>query len=184
MSNRSASNDTAWVVVADEHVARFLELPAQGLLHEVETLREDAPNREAALRDDAQGRRAPSIAGGAGGAPTLGTGTVTASAGESELHLEAERFARRVATTLTERRQQRRFNRLRIVAAPRFLGLLRAQLDATVTDTLADDLDKDLTHLNTTELTRRLFPDREGAPRKLEPRAAQEVRSGNDDIRH
>jgi protein required for attachment to host cells len=183
MNNRSSSKDTTWVVVADEKTARFLELPGQGLLHEVETLRDDAPNREAALRDDAHGRRAPSIAGGAGGAPALGTGTVTASAGESELHLEAERFARHVAATLTERRQQKRFAQLRIVAAPRFLGLIRAQLDAAVADTLVDDLSKDLTHLNTTELTRRLFPEREGAPRKLEPRAAQEVRSGNDDIR-
>ena len=58
-----------------------------------------------------------------------GTATVTASAGEDEQHLEAQGFARRVARHLGEAWREKRFDELRIVAAPRFLGHLRKELD-------------------------------------------------------
>jgi protein required for attachment to host cells len=175
MSKHQASNDRTWVVVADENIARFLELPDQGDLTEIESLHDnDATDVSAALRRDAQGRRAPS---------PLSGGSVTSSAGESDLHEMAAAFAKQVADRLHERHQQRRFTMLRLIAAPRFLGLLRRRLDPALLGALTADLDKDLTHESAAELTRRLFPEHEGPRRKLDPQAATEARTGNKDLR-
>jgi len=183
MSKQPAARKVTWVIVADEHVARFLELPEQGNLVEVERLTDDdARSTSAELRNDAQGRRSPSVSGGIGGAPTLGTGTVTAPAGESEMHKEADTFARQVTERLLECFRAHRFSALRIVAAPRFLGLLRARADPAVVATITNELDKDLTYDQLDSLTRRLFPEHDGPRRKLEPGAAAAVRSGNRDI--
>ena len=83
---------------------------------------------------------------------------MTSSAGEDEQHLEAQSFARRVADLLAEALRQKRFDELRIVAAPRFLGLLRKELDGHVKAAVADELSKDLIHESNADLMRRLFP--------------------------
>jgi protein required for attachment to host cells len=141
---------TTWVVVADEGLARIFSLPPGGAdLVEVETLADAGARADAAdLRRDAYGRRA--------GGGTLSGSYPTASAGPDELHLEAGLFARRVAQWLTEARQARRFDKLKIAAAPRFLGLLRKALSADVADVVTEDIDKDLIHLSVRELTQRL----------------------------
>lgn len=183
MTYQTKPDDTIWVVVADESIARFLQLPDTGTLVEVESLvDEEARARGAELRLDAQGRRAPGVAMGADGSPTIGSGSVTVGAGESELHKEADTFARQVAGRLLECFHQRRFQALWLVAAPRFLGLLRTHLDTAVRDVVTVGLDKDLTHASAADLTHRLFPEHDGPRRKLEPRAAAESESGNEDI--
>jgi hypothetical protein len=48
------------------------------------------------------------------------------------VHLEARAFAKRVAAHLADACRQGRFDELSIIAAPRFVGLLRQELDATV----------------------------------------------------
>ena len=86
-----------------------------------------------------------------------------ASAGEQDVHLEAQAFARRVAAHLAEALQQKRFDALRIVAAPRFLGYLRKELDAQVKATVSDELSKDLIHEGNAALGKRLFGAGAGA---------------------
>ncbi|WP_459614231.1 host attachment protein [Bordetella sp. 2513F-2] len=149
-------NKTHWVVVADEAIARILQWPEVGdELEPVEELTDpDAHADGAELRRDAYGRRA---GGGAQDAARAGP-NVTSSAGTGELHKEAGDFARRVAGHLDEALRQGRFDTLRIVAAPRFLGLLRKALTPQVADTVALELDKDLVHASGRELTERLFP--------------------------
>ena len=141
--------DGLWVVVADEAVARILELPRPGgELQEVQTLTDPAAQAQRAdLRRDAEGRRA---------------GNVTTSAGQDEAQREAESFATIVATRLADARRAGRYERLRIVAAPRFLGLLRKALPREVAECVVDDEDKDLVQLDRRSLTERLFP---GTPR-------------------
>ena len=141
-----------WVVVADESIARILAAPpAGGDLEEVEQLTDAMARADRTeLRRDAQGRRA--------GGGTLPAGTVTASAGEDQLHQEAELFARRVAQHLAEARHQQRFERLRLAAAPRFLGLLRKALDREVADCIESELDRDLVQLSRRELTLAALP--------------------------
>jgi len=117
---------TTWVVVADEALARIFEIAGNGEdMVEVETLTFASGRADGAdLRRDAYGRRA--------GSGTLSGSYPTASAGEDELHHEAELFARRVADWLLEKKRANRYETLKIAAAPRFLGLLRKMLDPQV----------------------------------------------------
>lgn len=152
MTKQGQEHDKTWILVADEAIARFLELPDDGGdLQEVGALADpDAHAREAELRRDAYGRRS--------GSPAQhGSGTVS-SAGEDASRREAERFARRVAGYLGDARRSHRFAHLRVVAAPRFLGKLRQALPREVADVVVDDLDKDLAHLDAQALTRALYP--------------------------
>lgn len=141
-----------WVLVADESRARILHWPGRG--HDLEPVDEltDAAARadRADLRRDAHGRRS------GGGDQHMG-GSVTASAGEDELHLEAAGFARRVAQWLGDAHLKGRFQQLRVVAAPRFLGLLRKALNPHVAQAVTEDSPQDLVKLNQRELTVRLF---------------------------
>lgn len=144
--------DGLWIVVADEGLARILRRPqGGGDLEEVDRLTDAAAHADNAdLRRDAQGRRA--------GGGTLQAGNVTASAGMDQLHQEAELFARRLAEHLAEARRRQRYERLRIAAAPRFLGLLRKALDPQVAQSVESELDKDLIQDSLRDLTQRFFP--------------------------
>jgi protein required for attachment to host cells/predicted transcriptional regulator len=158
---------TIWVLVADEAIARILRWPEQGdTLESVEELTDPAAHaKEGDFNRDAQGRRA-GVAphGSRQNTPhrLRGTSSVTASAGEEDRHLEAQGFARRVAERLAEALRAKRFDELRIVAAPRFLGHLRKELDSHVEATVSQQINKDLVHAENSELTRRLFPERAG----------------------
>ncbi|HLT27640.1 MAG TPA: host attachment protein [Zeimonas sp.] len=141
---------TTWVVVADEGLARIFEIPGRNEdLVELETLTYAPARADAAdLRRDAYGRRA--------GGGTLSGSYLTASAGEDELHREAELFARRLAQWMLEKKRAHAFEALKIAAAPRFLGLLRKALDPQVADAVIEELDKDLVNLDRRTLTQRL----------------------------
>ncbi|AKJ29657.1 host attachment protein [Caldimonas brevitalea] len=152
-----------WVVVADEAIARILQWPEDG--HELESVDEltDAATHAsgADLHRDAYGRRAAGVTHGARqNTPHRlnSVSNITASAGEDEQHLEAEGFARRVAAHLLDALHRHRYEELRIVAAPRFLGMLRKAMSDEVSRLVTDEVDKELVHLDTRELTDRLFP--------------------------
>lgn len=152
--------------MADEAVARFLRWDGDvGELENLETITDPAAHaKEGDFDRDAAGRRTPGHNVGArqGGTHHASSpASVTASASDAEEHLEAKDFARRVAQHLTDAWRQRRFDELRIAAAPRFLGHLRKELDAQVSAAVSEELNKDLIHVANDELARRLF----GAPR-------------------
>lgn len=147
---------TIWVVVADEAIARILEWPETGdeLVPVQELTDPDAHAKGADLRRDAVGRRAGSGPGG-----TLGTaGHATESAGEDLRHREAEGFAKQVAQHLHAALNEGRFDELRLVAAPRFLGMLRKALSPQVSRVVSDELNKDLVHMVNADITTRVFP--------------------------
>ena len=150
-------NKNTWVLVADEGIARILALASPGgdQLHSVEELTDALAHASGVdLRRDAVGRRASGKAPGARGAAHA-----TASAGEGEAHDEAMQFARRVARHLDEALMQRRFQALQLVAAPRFLGLLRQALSPAVAGTVGLALAKDYVHLANDDLFALLYPD-------------------------
>ncbi|AWI53106.1 host attachment protein [Aquabacterium olei] len=136
---------TTWVVVADEAIARIMQQrPEDKGLDAVEELTDpDAHARESDLRRDAFGRRGM---------------TVTASAGDGEKHKEADAFATDVAGVLDKALQQGRYTRLILIAAPRFLGLLRKAVSPGVAAVIERELDKDLVHETHEELAARLRP--------------------------
>ncbi len=158
----------AWVVVADEAIARFLtttETP--GTLDAVEALTDPAAHaKEGDLHVNDAGRRSGRVShdGGHGtSANGAGSGSITGSAGDDNRHLEARAFAKRVAQHLATALQQKRYDTLHIVAAPRFLGALRPELSAAVKATVVGELSKDLIHASDDDIARRLLGDATGA---------------------
>lgn len=131
-----------WILVADEAIARVLAVEGHGLAPVEEITDPDAHAAAAEMRRDAAGRRGHNV---------------TASAGEAALTQEARRFAARVAERLGQLHQAGRFEALRVVAAPRFLGHLRQAWSPQLAKAVQDEQDKDLVHAGTDELARRLL---------------------------
>jgi len=158
-----AGGKTVWVLVADEALARILRWDGETRrLEDVEALSDPAAHsKEGDHERDSAGRRAGVAPQGARqNAPQhrlRATASITASAGEEEQHLEAQSFARRVATHLAAALQQKRFDELRVVAAPRFLGYLRKEFDAHVQASVAEELGKDVIHEGNSAIATRLF---------------------------
>jgi protein required for attachment to host cells len=150
-STTEIRDTTCWLVVADEGVARMYEKPRTGgdLETVAELTDEEAHAHRADLRRDAYGRRR--------GGDRSGT-SVTSAASDDEMHREGARFAARIAQHLAEGLKNRRYDELRIAAAPRFLGQLRKALDKHVVDVVKEEVPKDLTHESSRELTARFFP--------------------------
>lgn len=69
---------------------------------------------------------------------------------------ESERFAREVTGKLDEDRRKGRFDHLVIVAAPQFLGDLRASMPAPLRACVTTEIDKNLSKLPPREIRERL----------------------------
>ena len=141
--------DRIWFVVADEGRARVLErAQPPAALQEVKELRDELANvREAELRPDAKGR----LYGK--GERVMGH---TAEPKTDPHRKEARKFAREIAHLLEQARNERRYDRLFIAAAPAFLGVLRQELPEPVRKVLAGELDQDLVNLDVHQLEQRL----------------------------
>jgi protein required for attachment to host cells len=155
-------NRTAWVVVADEAIARILVSDGKtpGALRPERALTDPkAHAREGQLDPHERGRRS-GVVSSEGGQPAGrnagGGASLVASAGEEDVLLEARSFARRVADHLAEACREQRFDELTLIAAPRFLGLLRKELDASVQERVVGELDKDLIHESDADIAARL----------------------------
>ncbi|MBI5333935.1 MAG: host attachment protein [Burkholderiales bacterium] len=142
---------TTWIVVADEGRARILTPGEPGRdLREIEVLTDPAARADGAdLRRDAQGRYYGK--GERNQAHSVPPRT-------DPLEKEAELFARLVAEHLCKARRENRFDRLQLVAAPRFLGRLRPLLDACVQEVVVDEVNKDLVNVDLHTLTQRFKP--------------------------
>src|ERR1043165_4557770 len=126
-----------WILVADNSRARIYQLhtpdktPQQ--IEEFDNPQGRAHNRD--LVTDGDGRY-------------FGKGErnqgLTAPAGESAAEHEVELFAKRLAAHLEKCRVEQKFDRIRLVAAPKFLGLLRQNLDKEVEKLVDDSVAKDV----------------------------------------
>lgn len=141
--------DRMWFVVADEGRARVLErVQPRAALQEVQELRDELAHvRGAELQRDAKGR----LYGK--GERFMGH---TAEPKTDPHRKEARKFARQIADLLEQARNERRYDRVFIVAAPAFLGELRHELPESVRKVLAGELDQDLVNLDTHDLEQRL----------------------------
>jgi protein required for attachment to host cells len=135
---------TTWIVTADASRARILQVAGrENALTEVEDLvnpQGRMHNRE--INSDAAGRfRGPDRPGG------------HASGDENRtVDHHAELFAKRVGEFLDKARNERRYERLYLLAAPKFLGQLRKELGKETEKLVADELAKDLSWFNLREL--------------------------------
>ncbi|WP_066740815.1 host attachment protein [Cupriavidus sp. D384] len=174
---------TVWILVADEGVARIVAARGDNArLEEVEKITDAGAHADNAdLRRDAYGRRAQASVQGDAGHPGAHAGrmaTVVSSAGEDEIHQEAQLFARRVAKMLEDARNKQRFDELVVIAPPRFLGLLRKALPQSVGDTVTRELGKDYCQLPDQDLQQRMADDGI-VPARRDPRIGTGQGGGN-----
>ena len=127
---------TTWVLVADNSRARFFAADkATSPLQEVrDLLYPEARLHEGDLVSDKPGR-------------DRNPGTGAHGVGNEASHKQdgADRFALEVCNELESARNSGAFNKLYIVAAPQFLGLLRKHQSSSLRQLVAAELDKNLT---------------------------------------
>lgn len=75
---------------------------------------------------------------------------------EGQIHHEEVHFARSISRWLENANNHEAFDRLVIVAAPRMLGLVRADLSEHVKSKLANEMAKDVTNMSIPEIKRHL----------------------------
>ncbi len=127
---------TTWVVAADSSRARILAAGKRnGPLEEVEDLvHTESRLQEQDLKSDTRGRAFDSG----------GQGRHAMEPKNSAKHQEAIRFAKQVCDTLTTAQGEGRYEKLYIVAAPSFLGLLRECLNPVVQNRIVGEVNKNL----------------------------------------
>ncbi len=142
--------NAAWVVVADTSRARIFSAEnAFSPLVEIQTL--DHPEARLHAGDlvtDKPGRDR------SAGPRSHDMGHV-----DETKHDEAVRFAHQVCATLESGRAQGHFNKLHVIAAPSFLGLLRKHRPQPLQKLVATEISKNLT-AHDVETIRRNLPHR------------------------
>ena len=126
-----------WVVVADEYRATiFAREKKYSPMQEIESLRNDtAREKDSNLVSDRSGRAFDS----------RGKGRHTMGGDESGAKLHSYLvFAKEIAEKISSAKQRGRFDRLVVVAAPRFLGVLRPALVSAGVDP-DREIDKEVT---------------------------------------
>jgi protein required for attachment to host cells len=139
---------TTWIIAADSSRARILQVTDRDkALAEIDDLlNPEGRVDDRQLTTDAHAR----FHGGNGNAP--GSDREETSAAEHATEL----FAKRVGEYLDKARTAHKYDRLHLVAPPRFLGQLRKELGKEVQKLVADELPKDLSWLKTRDLQERL----------------------------
>lgn len=144
-----------WIVTADESRARVLQVQdrsTQALTEVDNFINPSGRAHERDLQSDAEPRfNGHGGVGKAGTAPTGGPASDRETQGAIEHSVKM--FAKQLGTYLEQARQQQRYDELVLVAPPKFLGALRKELGKEVNATIADELPKDLSGLNTQELS-------------------------------
>jgi protein required for attachment to host cells len=137
-----------WVLVADSGRARVFSADSPiGELQEVQSFTNpEARLQEQELLSDRPGRSFDSA----------GEGRHAMGSTVEPKEQEAIRFAKQIGDYLEKGRIEFKFEHLVIVAAPKFLGLLRDNISPQVKDLITLTVDKNLVDLKPSELRARL----------------------------
>lgn len=141
---------TTWILVAHDAGARIFENrgPGKGL-ESVETVEHpEGRERDQGLVSDRPGRSFRKNSGDPRRAAM--------SRGQSPHQHAVSAFAKSLADRLRQARVQNQFERLVLVAPPRFLGFLRSSLDGPTSQMVVGSIDKDLANTKDSELIKHL----------------------------
>ena len=150
---------TTWIVAADSSRARILQVV--GREHRLVEI-QDFVNPKGRMDDrelitDAHPRFSGHGGVGKSGArPTGGPGSDRQETAAVE-H-ETEVFAKQIDRYLDQARVKGRFDKLYVVAPPKFLGLLRQNLGRETAKHVAGEIDKDLSWFDVRELEKYYLP--------------------------
>lgn len=144
-----------WIVTANAGRARFFaQTDVSEPLHEVNGLINTAVRlRTTDTESDALGQMAASRSGHGAGAAAQPSGY---EPHQSPAEHKTELFARSVAEFLLRARHEDCFQRLCIMAAPEFLGVLRKVLDSNLHALVVTEVNRDYTQLDAVELRQKL----------------------------
>jgi protein required for attachment to host cells len=139
------SMQTTWIVAADSSRARIFEM--QGLQDPVREI-EDFANpagreQDRELSSDARGRYY-----GKG----EGQQAHTAEPHVDEVEHQTELFSKRVGEYLDQARVEHRYDKLCLIAFPKFLGLLRQNLSKEARRLVEDEVPKDISKLEARDI--------------------------------
>lgn len=157
---RSPRSHTTWIAVADDRRARIFLSRTDQPMRELEDLMQPQSRLDdQEHHTDAKGHYG--SAGFAGSGSPGHHGTIHGSGHSAEPRTSTEdkleaQFARQLAQRLEGARRDGAYEHLILIAAPRFLGRLRAQLSPQVTKHLAHTIAKDLSKLSVTDIESRL----------------------------
>jgi len=139
---------STWVVVADSARARFFEVGrSRDELREIDDLiNSDARLHDRELASDDSGRTFDSF----------GAGRHAMEDKTSLKEQETIRFAEQINEQLLTALNEGKFNKLIVIADPRFLGILRDKLDKHITKVVSTEIDKDLSRHPTADIASHL----------------------------
>jgi protein required for attachment to host cells len=129
-------NNTTWILVAHRSGARLFENagPGKGLKLVEAILHPEGRLKNGEIDSDKPGRAFDKVGGG----------RHSMSTEQEPIQRIAQIFAKQLGEKLEKGRAQNRYSKLVLVAEPRFLGELRAALDAPTAALVSATLDKDL----------------------------------------
>ena len=150
----------AYILIADSGRARLLRVDGASrkrLLVEVAAL--DCPSARKLPQDLLSDRTGRVFARGGRGTPGPTSAVSAGADNDSDPRIvQAERFAARISRRLDLERRRRSFDALTIIAAPRFLGRLRAQLSSPTRAVVQRELARDLLRAGDAQILRAAFP--------------------------
>lgn len=137
---------TTWIVAADASRARVLQVadPEKKLVEIEDLLNPEGRLHDSEIASDNLGRWS--------GPDRPGGNAMQGGTGPAEHAVEL--FAKRVGDYLDKARNDHRYERLCLVAPPKFLGALRNALGKEVQKLVAEELPKDLSWLSARDLER------------------------------
>lgn len=141
---------TTWILVAHDAGARLFENlgPGKGL-DPIETMEHpEGRERDRSLVSDRPGRSFRKN--------SSDPRRAAMSSNEGPREHVVSTFAKSLADMLRQARTQHRFERLVLVAPPKFLGLLRSSLDGPTSQMVVGSMDKDLANVKDSELVEHL----------------------------
>ena len=137
-----------WIIVADAGHARvFLAEQPNSELVEIQTLTcPEARLHEGDMVSDSPGRER----------DASGSGSHDMGHASDAKQGAAIRFAERVSEVIEAGRIAGRFNRLYVIAAPAFLGIMRKHYSSATSQLIAAEIDKNLTTHDVIEIRKQL----------------------------
>jgi protein required for attachment to host cells len=147
--------ETTWIVTADAGRARiFAESDASQPLMEIE----DMVNTAARMRTSEQytDRLGPTAAGQSSHNTGGALPNKQYEPPQSLSEREAESFAKDISGFLVKALQEKRFDKLTLIAEPKFLGALRMYLDPQLKPLINQEINKDYAQFNGHQLREQL----------------------------
>lgn len=136
----------SWILIANRSGARIVEKQGSNFMLRESITHQAGRQRDRDVESDRRGRTFDRIGGN----------RHALSSSETPHDHDAKAFARELAERLRNDHLQQRFERLVLVAEPRFLGFLREALDEVTARTVIASVHKDLAEIGLRDLAHHL----------------------------